>query len=60
MRLYPAVTTEEAITFLTAQSTALWGAQAAKEMEAQIKRFAEAMAAVSAVQVPEDLEPLFS
>ena len=60
MRLYPPVTKDEAFAFLMSQATALWGAQAAKDMEAQLERLAESMAAVSAVQLPENLEPLFT
>ena len=59
MRLYPPVTKDEALVFLMSQATELWGAQTAEEMEGQLRRLAESMAAVSAVQLPENLEPLF-
>lgn len=59
MRLHPKVTKDEALTVLTNQAIALWGAEAARAMETQLRSLAEAMAAVSAAEVPEDVEPLY-
>jgi hypothetical protein len=58
MRIYPPVTTQEAESWLSAQAVAMVGAEAATTMQAQIATLAEALAAISAVQLPEDLEPL--
>lgn len=59
MRLHPPVTEEEAFAFLKSQAVALWGAESARELEAALKALAGAMAAVSAAELPEGLEPLF-
>jgi len=59
MRLYPPVTQGEAFTYLQKQAEALWGVASAQEMEAALKALAEAMAAVSAVELPEEVEPLY-
>ena len=60
MRLYPPVTKEEALAFLTNQAAESWGADAAKEMQTQLGNFAEAMAAVSAIRIKDDVEPLLT
>ncbi len=59
MRLYPAVTEEEAFVYLKSQAVALWGADSELEMENGLKSLAQAMAAISAADIPEDVEPLF-
>jgi hypothetical protein len=59
MRLHPAVTTDEAYSWLSSQAAAMWGADRATEMDENLKTLAEAMAAISAVELPDDLEPLF-
>ena len=59
MRLYPPVTKEEALTVLTNEATALWGAEAAVGMANQLRSIAEAMAAVSEVDIPPEVEPMF-
>lgn len=59
MRLHPPVTEEEAFAFLKNQAIALWGAESARELEAALKALAGALAAVSAAELPEGLEPLF-
>lgn len=59
MRLHPAVTEEEAFTSLMSKAVALWGAESARELEGALKTLAEAMAAVSAMNISEEVEPLF-
>ena len=59
MRLYPPVTQEDALTFLKKQTAEVWGEDAVQELEGALKALAEAMAAVGAAELPEELEPLF-
>jgi hypothetical protein len=59
MRVYPPVTVDEASEWLTAQATSTYGAEAAAGLAGDISGMAEAMAAVSAVRLPDDLEPLY-
>ena len=60
MRLHPAITQEEAMSWLLAQ-TANSGLTTMEQDEVRksLKSMAEAMAAVSAVELPEELAPLF-
>lgn len=60
MRLHPEVTQEEAATWLKQQ--VIDDAPAAAddpELDAAVKQIAEAMAAISRVVLPDDLEPMF-
>jgi hypothetical protein len=59
MRLHPAVTREEAADWLTRQVAAEYGADRLPEFRDTIERLAEAMAAISAVELPDEVEPLF-
>lgn len=59
MRLHPAVTKEEATEWLTTQAKASWGEERLPELQENIDAIAEAMAIISAVELPDDLEPLF-
>lgn len=59
MRLHPAVTEEEAMSWLLSQAADLDCKMAEEELTNLLKPVAEAMAAVSAVVLPDDLEPLF-
>jgi hypothetical protein len=59
MRLHPAVTKEEATEWLTNQAKASWGEERLPELQENIDAIAEAMAIISAVELPDDLEPLF-
>jgi len=59
MRLHPAVTREEAEEWLTTQAKLAWGEEALPELAANIKAIAEAMAIISSIELPDDLEPLF-
>lgn len=59
MRLHPPVSEEEALEWLRAQVVEAAKDQPPEEIEATLKIYAEAMAAVSAYEVPDDVEPLF-
>lgn len=59
MRLYPPVTQEEAQAWLTAQARSTLGADGATALADEIATMAEAMSVISAVRLPDDLEPLF-
>lgn len=59
MRLHPKLTVEEAQSWLLEQATSTFGVQVSPELEAAIRPFAESMAAVSAAELPDDLEPAF-
>ena len=56
MRLTPAVTEEEALAWLTTEARSRWGDVSA-ELSAALRSLAKAMAAVSNVSLPEDVEP---
>ena len=59
MRLHPHVSVDEARQWLLDQAQATFGLAPSPEMEKAIEPFAEAMAAVSAIELPDDLEPAF-
>jgi hypothetical protein len=59
VRLYPPVSQEEAQAWLTAQATSTLGEEATKGLANDISTMAEAMSIIGAVQLPDDLEPLF-
>jgi hypothetical protein len=58
MHLHPAITEEEAYTWLRKQVLED-GAIEDAALEESLRSMAEAMAAVSRVALPDDLEPLF-
>lgn len=58
MRLYPPVTAGEATSWLTHQAALCWGEADAHAAGAHIGRIAAAMAAISAAEVPDEIEPL--
>ncbi len=57
MRLHPAVTEQEVLTFLKSQALNLWGEETARELDEALISIAEAMAAVSSIKLPEEVEP---
>lgn len=59
MRLHPAISEEEALEWLLAQALAVWDLQRTPELEKAAKPLADAMAAISATVLPEEVEPLF-
>ena len=56
MRLYPPVEKDEALAWLRSEAFARWGG-VTPEQEQSLADLAEAMAAVSAVKLPEGVEP---
>lgn len=58
MRLHPAVSVEEALAWLQREAIESWGVEATPELEDALRPLAEAMAAVSATVLPEEIEPL--
>jgi hypothetical protein len=58
MRLKPPVSEEDAFEWLKAQVVAAWGVEVTPELEKNLRVAAEAMARISAVEVPDDIEPL--
>ena len=58
MRLKPPVTVDEALDWLEKQAVADWGVEPDPELRKTLTATAEAMAAVSTAEVPEDTEPL--
>ena len=59
MRLKPAVSPEEAYGFLSQNAVLVWGAAAAAKMDPQLNSIASAMAVVSSLEIPDEIEPLF-
>ena len=57
MRLSPPVSKEEALDWLRAEAHARWGEELEPQLESALETLADAMAAVSAVPLPEALEP---
>jgi hypothetical protein len=57
MRLHPEVSSAEALAWLTREAVASFGVDDSPELQTALRPFAEAMAAVSAVTLPDDLEP---
>jgi hypothetical protein len=57
VRLYPPVTVEEALEWLKSQAQQEWGAEPTPELDESLKPLAEAMAVVSAIELPEEIEP---
>ena len=59
MRLHPKLSVDEAQQWLLDQAVLTFEVQRSQELEAAVNPFAEAMAALSAVELPDDLEPQF-
>lgn len=59
MRLHPSLTEDEAYDWLKARADELGLEEMTGELEEELKLFAEAMAAIGSVVLPDDLEPLF-
>ncbi len=57
MRLSPPVSEEEALRWLLQQAEAEWGNEREDELRRMLQPIAEAMAAVSAAPVPDEVEP---
>ena len=59
MRLHPAVSEEEVMASLLSQLKSLGYTDVDDDMRKVLKQMAESMAAVSAVTLPDEVEPLF-
>jgi hypothetical protein len=57
MRLKPPVSEETAFEWLRAQVLAAWGVESTLELEKSLRATAVSMAAISAVDLPEEIEP---
>jgi hypothetical protein len=57
MRLHPKVSVDDARQWLLEQAAATFAAERGPDMDKAIQPLAEAMAAISAVELPDDLEP---
>lgn len=58
MRLKPPVTPEAALEWLKSQVAESWQVEITPEVEKGLRVTAEAMAVISALDIPEDAEPL--
>ena len=59
MRLHPAVSADEAYTWLKDQAERLPERERPADLDEALRQMADDMAAISAVELPEELEPLF-
>jgi len=59
VRLQPPVSFEEAYRYLSQNAILVWGVIPAARMNPQLQSIAQAMATVSALDVPDEVEPLF-
>jgi hypothetical protein len=57
MRIYPPVSIDEALDWLTKQAAADWRIEITPDLTEKLRPVAAAMAAVSQIVVPEDVEP---
>jgi hypothetical protein len=57
MRLHPQVSADEALGWLKREAISSFGVEASAELEGALTPLAEAMAAVSGVVLPDELEP---
>jgi hypothetical protein len=60
MRLKPPVSEDEAFHILLTNAALSWGPGEASLLHEQLRSIASAMATVSALDIPEDTEPLFA
>lgn len=59
MRLHPAVTEQEALTWLRAEAAARWGEAQVPLLEEQLREVARSMATISAFPLPDTAQPYF-
>lgn len=59
MLLKPPVSEEAALEWLKARTAEAWGVEISPEIEKNLKATAESMARISAIELTEDIEPLF-
>lgn len=60
MRMKPPPSSDEAYKFLTLSAVYSWGTAEAALMETHLRAIADAMAVVAALDIPDDVEPLFA
>jgi hypothetical protein len=59
LRLHPGVSADEAYVWLKGQADRLPEAQRPDDLDDALRQMADDMAAISAVMLPDELEPLF-
>ena len=59
MRLKPGLSASQAYDMLAVSATLNWGLAEAALLETNLRSLSEAMAAIGAVDIPDDTEPLF-
>lgn len=59
MRIKPPVSPEQAHQYLSVSATLVWGVEDAARMDGHLQSIAAAMAEVSALDIPDDVEPIF-
>lgn len=59
MRIKPPVSNEQAYQYLSVNAALVWGLKEAASMDSHLHAIAQSMAVVSAIEVPEAVEPLF-
>lgn len=59
VRLKPPVSQDQAAAFLTQSAKLAWGDAVASELEPLLEGIARSMETVSALDIPDDIEPLF-
>jgi hypothetical protein len=59
MRIKPPVSSEQAYQYLSLNAVLVWGIDDAAKMDPQLQAIAGAMAEVSALDIPDEVEPIF-
>lgn len=59
MRLKPSVSQDEAYKYLSQNANLVWGDEAAAAMDTHLQAIAKSMATLSALDIPDEIEPLF-
>jgi hypothetical protein len=59
MRLKPAVSSDDALEYLSRQAAEVWGITVTDEIRERLRPTADAMAAVSRYEVPDGIDPMF-
>lgn len=59
VRIKPPVPVEQAYQYLALNAALVWGVTDAASMDPQLHAIAAAMAEVSALDIPDDVEPIF-
>jgi hypothetical protein len=59
MRIKPAVDQEEAYRLLSLNAALVWGLEEAAGMDTHLRAIAQSMSVISALDIPDEVEPLF-